>query len=83
MFRLLKRLFQTETGDVTLVDNTGRYRSANRTYFAVRLRMMGEDEATDCYLFTLNEMRLARQRAERNPEDLPYCQNSCRCSKRS
>ena len=83
MFRLLRRLFNTETGDVMLVDNTGRYRSANSTYFAARLRVMGEDATTDCYLFTTNEMRLARQRAERNPEDLPFCRTSCGCSNQS
>jgi len=83
MFRLLKRFFNTETGDVTLVDNTGRYRSANPTYFATRLRMMGVDENTDCYLFTLNEMRQAKARAERNPEDLPFCKKSCECKERS
>ena len=83
MFRFLRRLLNTETGDVLLVDNTGRYRSANPTYFAVRLRMMGEDANTSCYLFTLNEMRQARARAERNPEDLPFCQDGCRCGTKS
>lgn len=83
MFRLLRRLFYTETGDVMLVDNTGRYRSANPTYFAARLRVMGEDANTSCYLFTLNEMRQGRQRAERNPEDLPFCRTSCRCGTKS
>ena len=83
MFRLLRRLFNTETGDVMLVGNTGRYRSANSSYFAVRLRMMGADENTDCYLFTTNEMRQARARAERNPEDLPFCKKGCECKERS
>ncbi len=83
MFRLLRRLFNTETGDVELVDNTGRYRSANSSYFAVRLRMLGVDKNTACYLFTLNEMRQAKARAERNPEDLPFCKKSCECNERS
>ncbi len=85
MFRNLvnrvRRLFDTETGDVLAVTNQGRHRAANPFYFAARLRAEGDGSAADCYLFTGNELETARVRAVKNPEDLPWCNTKrCECS---
>lgn len=90
MFRNLvnrvRRLFDTETGDVLSVTNQGRHRAANPFYFAARLRAegFGDAEATACYLFTGNELETARVRALKNQEDLPWCRSKqCECSDQS
>lgn len=69
----LGRLFdrERETGDSFLVENTGRYRSANPVYWSVRLRQSGDSDMTFDYLFTSNEWKQAHDRALKNPEDVP------------
>lgn len=84
MFRNLinrvRRLLAAETGDILAVTNQGRHRAANPFYFAARLRAEGDSDATDCYLFTGNELETARGRALKNQEDLPWCNpNNCGC----
>ena len=80
----VRRLLDTETGDVLAVTNQGRHRAANPFYFAARLRADGDSDGTDCYLFTSNELESARVRAVKNPEDLPWCSpEQCECSNQS
>jgi len=74
----VRRLFDTETGDVFAVENKGRHRAANPYYFAMRGRHEGNVHNTTCYLFTDNELRNASVRALKNPEDVPWC-NSTKC----
>ncbi len=73
---------ESSTGDVHSVTNTGKHRAANFVYHAARLRRGGDPELTECYLFTGHEIEQARQRALRNPEDVPWCGNGCECGSR-
>lgn len=65
------RLRESTSGDLFVVENKGRYRTANPYYYAVRLRPEGEPDLSSTYLFTENELKSAGDRAVRNPEDVP------------
>ena len=76
----IRRMLDEETGDMVPVENQGRYRSANRYYFAARLRWSGGSDAPECFLFTEKQLQDARVRARKNREDLPWCTpNDCGC----
>jgi hypothetical protein len=84
--RLLNKLSRflkskRDTGNACLVENTSRYRAANPEYVAVRVRYDGE---AVCLLFTENEWQQAAARAQRNPEDVPWCNPAtCECGEQS
>ena len=52
---------------ITKVDNTERTFGAESTYFHVELKQEGKAQH---YLFTASQLSAARNRADRNPEDL-------------
>lgn len=78
----VKRILDEETGDIYPVKNQDRYRTANPYYFAVRLRHDGWSDARECFLFTEHELESARVRAQKNREDLPWCDlENCECGR--
>lgn len=56
-------------GDCTVVVNQNRHHAANARYFSFRAQFDGDIEVS--LLFTENELRRARNRALKNPEDVP------------
>jgi hypothetical protein len=56
-------------GDLQDVENTNRHKSANHVYNFIRVQLQDGREIP--LLFTDNEIKRAKVRAEKNPEDLP------------
>lgn len=60
------------TGDLFRVENKGKYKTANRFYFAARLRDEGDPDSAANFLFTESDLDKAQDRAWKNAEDLPW-----------
>lgn len=56
-------------GDLQTVDNTQAHRAAASKYNYIRIQL--EDGREIPLLFTDKEIQRAKERAEKNPEDLP------------
>lgn len=56
-------------GEIKCVENTNRYRSANRHYYAVLLK--DKEDPCQAFLFTAQELNNAQARANKNREDVP------------
>lgn len=56
-------------GDVQLVENKNKHFAANSKYNYIRVQDINETELH--LLFTDNEIKRAKERALKNPEDLP------------
>jgi hypothetical protein len=56
-------------GDLQTVENTKKVFSANDKYNFIRVQL--EDGEEVALLFTDNEVKRAKERAMKNPEDLP------------
>jgi len=55
-------------GELTLVTNTKKRRSANKNYWAVHCKRGDEEIAL---LLTIDQMQDSEKRAKANPEDIP------------
>lgn len=56
-------------GDIQVVENKDKHFAANSEYFHIRVQK--EDGEEISLLFTERELSVAKERARKNPEDLP------------
>jgi hypothetical protein len=61
------RMGKAQPKKITKVDNTERRFGAEGTYYHVEMKHEGKGQH---YLFTASQLSAARNRADRNPEDL-------------
>lgn len=69
MFGFLAALFGgNKNGTLKRVENKKKHARANSSYILTKLQWENGDQ--DYYLFTDNDLKIAKERAQKNPEDL-------------